>query len=251
MEQANSSQNKFEEYLEKIEAREKSRRRRTNLKWFLLVAFMGTGFVLYQQSEVKKQNLRRFAIEDLDPDIVNDLFTSESDPIIVYHPEVGYDTVGNINDYYQVLNVIDLIEMGRKAYMVIEQDEPDTTLQESLEPFIIDVAGERKVGNRLVFTVENYDPQLSYELDFGNGVVKPIKDRTTYSYPLPGHFDLTLKAVDDNGNSSTYVKKYEIISRAGQTAGNRRENANSTPTTSDRTESSSAKISRTDSKSAE
>ncbi|MDX2250167.1 MAG: PKD domain-containing protein [Bacteroidia bacterium] len=214
MEQANIPQNRFEEYLEKIEAREKSRRRKTNLKWFLLLAFMGTGFVVYQQSGVveKTPEFRKFAIADLDPDLVNGIFAQESEPIIVYHPEIGNDTVTSINDYYQVLNVIDLIEMGRKAYTDMEKKTTDSTSMEPLQTFIVDVAGERQIKRKLIFTIEDYNEEIEYELDFGNGVTKAVKDRTVYSYPLPGHFDLTLKATSKDGRSSKYVKKYEILS---------------------------------------
>lgn len=217
MEQANTPSNQFEEYLGKIEAREKIQRRKTKLKWFLLLAFMGSGFVLYQQSTspVKKDSLRRFSITDLDPDLVNGIFAQSQEPIIVYHPEIGNDTVASINDYYQILNLIDLIEMGRKAYTDIEKKGSDSTQVEPLKTFIVDVAGERQVKRKLTFTIEDYNPELEYELNFGNGVVKPIKDRTVYSYPLPGHFDLTLKAVSKDGRTSEYVKKYEIVSGDG------------------------------------
>ncbi|MEZ4827713.1 MAG: PKD domain-containing protein [Bacteroidia bacterium] len=216
MEQSNTPNNQFESYLEKIEAREKARSRKSKLKWFLLLAFMGTGFVIYQQSTVEKgTTLKRFSISDLDPEIVNNLFAQGNEPIIVYHPEIGNDTVTSINDYYQVLNVIDLIEMGRKAYTDLEKKSTDSLQAGSLPVFIVDVAGERQVKKKLTFTIENYDPELEYEIDFGNGVNRPIKDRTVYSYPLPGHFDLTLKAASKDGRISTYIKKYEIFSTDG------------------------------------
>ncbi|MEZ4776682.1 MAG: PKD domain-containing protein [Bacteroidia bacterium] len=217
MEQANTPSNQFEEYLGKIEAREKVRRRKTKLKWFLLLAFMGSGFVLYQQSGSleKKESLRRFSVTDLDPDLVNGIFAQNEEPIIVYHPEIGNDTVASVNEYYQILNLIDLIEMGRKAYTDMEKRSSDSSQTAPLQTFVVDVAGERQIKRKLTFTVEDYNPEFEYELDFGNGVVKPIKDRTVYAYPLPGHFDLTLKATSKDGRSSTYVKKYEIISGDG------------------------------------
>ncbi|MCB0841915.1 MAG: PKD domain-containing protein [Bacteroidetes bacterium] len=208
-----NTQNKFDEYLLKIEQREKALQRKNNFKLIGVVVLMISSFFGYQQLNETKGKIDQYALESLSPEKVNELFTEKQKPIIVYHPEIGHDTVSSINDYYQVLNTLDLIEMGRKAYMMSAENKSlDTTGSVNpLDRYVVDVAGERSVGRKLIFTIEDYNDSLNYELDLGNGVVKPIKKTVVYRYPLPGHFDMKLTASDREGHTSTYIKKYEII----------------------------------------
>ncbi|MCB0855361.1 MAG: hypothetical protein KDD63_24225, partial [Bacteroidetes bacterium] len=171
-----NTQNKFDEYLLKIEQREKALQRKNNFKLIGVVVLMISSFFGYQQLNETKGKIDQYALESLSPEKVNELFTEKQKPIIVYHPEIGHDTVSSINDYYQVLNTLDLIEMGRRAYMMSAENKSlDTTGSVNpLDRYVVDVAGERSVGRKLIFTIEDYNDSLNYELDLGNGVVKPI-----------------------------------------------------------------------------
>ena len=102
-----NTQNKFDEYLLKIEQREKALQRKNNFKLIGVVVLMISSFFGYQQLNETKGKIDQYALESLSPEKVNELFTEKQKPIIVYHPENGHDTVSSMNDHYQVLNTVD------------------------------------------------------------------------------------------------------------------------------------------------
>ncbi len=54
--------------------------------------------------------------------------------------------------------------------------------------------GELVVGKSFVLSIPAYDPSVAYKMDFGNGVVMPVKQGHRYSYPSAGSFQVKLLA---------------------------------------------------------
>ncbi len=108
------------------------------------------------------------------------------------------------------------LETIRQQQAPTEELEPIVIEKEAVW-FSVDISGRRQVRERLVYRIENYQPDYTYTINFGNGVEKPMEESITYRYPLPGHFDMKLAAVSPDGDTVEYIKKYEILP-AGNTA---------------------------------
>ena len=90
MEKANANQNRFEEYLLKIEEREKTLRRKSNLKLVAVMLVMIGGFIGYQQFQNNQKELDRYALDNLTPEKVTEMFAYSQEAVIVYHPEIPF-----------------------------------------------------------------------------------------------------------------------------------------------------------------
>ncbi|MEM7655717.1 MAG: TonB family protein, partial [Bacteroidota bacterium] len=96
--------------------------------------------------------------------------------------------------------------------LVADRTMADGLIQDStsaLGSFFLDVAGVRKAGETLQFTVENYDDQNTYMMDFGNGYRRRVRQNFSYTYPRQGNFQAKLIATRDQA-SSLYVKNLRI-----------------------------------------
>ncbi|MEZ4776685.1 MAG: TonB family protein [Bacteroidia bacterium] len=204
---------KIDDYLLRIEAHEKAERRRKGLYALVLFAVVGIGFTVYKTISFQK-NLRTFSVADLSYEKVQTLFTEDEAPIIVSHPDIGRDTVKSVEDYITVLNLLDLIEQNRNlAISVVDtlsgEETAEETAQNSLSPYMVDIDGERKQGRTLNFSIENYDPEVTYMLDFGNGSRRRVGKSFTYTYEQPGNYRIQLYSTK-NAVSNTYTKRVQI-----------------------------------------
>lgn len=228
-----SPYDRLDNYLEKLEAQEKTRRQRliAILSFSFLILLSG-GYFAYRSffvsPEVVEENnirLRRYAAEELNPEMVQKLFVSDPNSIVIIHPVTGVDTVHSMDDYYQFLNRLTILDMDTEQPAIqpaSENEELSTEedLPEEKPEFQVSVEGEKRVGEQLVFTIKNYDPKFELLLDFGNGIVrKPSGERYVYKYPLPGHFDFHLKLVKEGEEEILQTIKYQIFPKDDVQAG--------------------------------
>lgn len=222
-----SPYDRLDNYLEKLEAQEKTKRQRliAILGMVLIVALSG-GYLAYNSLFVSPEvvveetiALRRYAAEELNPELVQKLFVSDPNSIVVIHPVTGVDTIHSMDDYYQFLNRLTILDMDTEGpsaqpASVTQEEEvkEDEVTPEEKPRFSVKVEGDKKVGERLVYTIENFDPAYELRLDFGNGIVRKPNGKTyTYQYPLPGHFDFHLKLMVDGEEEIIQTIKYQIF----------------------------------------
>ncbi|MEZ4827716.1 MAG: TonB family protein [Bacteroidia bacterium] len=204
---------KIDDYLLRIQAHEKAERRKKSLYALILFAAVGIGFTVYKT--IGSQNhLRTYSLEDLSYEKVQALFTEDAAPIIVSHPDIGSDTVQSTEEYIAVLNLLDLIEQNRSlalnvADTVATEETAEESAQNSLSPYMVDVDGERKQGRSLTFTIENFDPNVSYMLDLGNGYRRKVSKSVSYTYDQPGNYRIQLYSTKGEV-AYTYTKRIQI-----------------------------------------
>jgi hypothetical protein len=222
MQQSLSPYDRLDSYLEQLEAQEKSKRQRRLIGSIVLVIGLSVGgFFLYQSSQSSQQesiaeytSLRRYAAEDLSPERVQALFVNDPTPIVIIHPVTGIDTISSMDDYYGFLNRLDLIDIESESFTSGEELEEPDDLKEtiSIPEFSVKVDGEKKVGEELTYVVENFDKDFELLLDFGNGITRKLRRaENTYTYPLPGHFDMHLKMVKGDSVKILQTIKYQIF----------------------------------------
>ena len=208
----------FDEYLAQIQQRETTRQRRIISLGVLLTGLFAVGLVFYFWPNLLKReaNLRAYQFEELSHERVRRLIVREKTGFLVSHSTLGWDTIRTAKDYEQMVELVGLIEQARKpepdvATVSWVEDSIITTESASLKQFVLDVEGERRVGEELLFTIENYDSDVRYTLDFGNGVKRKIKRRTRYTFPLSGDFQVQLIASSKEQGSSIYTKSFHIL----------------------------------------
>ena len=204
--------NNLDDYLNRIEAHEKAERKKKSVYLLLLVGLLAVGFTVFKFVDFGP-SLRTFAVNDLDQDLIQTLFTEDEAPIVVTHPDIGTDTIRSFDDYVDILNLLDLIEQNRNIALSVSDDETEAESEEDqnkLSPYMVDIAGDRKAGQSLVFTIENYDPDVTYMLDYGNGYRRRVNKKSSYTYRYQGRFRIQLLATDGENGSSVYTKRVEI-----------------------------------------
>ena len=210
----NKNINKLDDYLNRIEAHEKAERKKKSVYLLLLVGLLAVGFTVFKFVDFGP-SLRTFAVNDLDQDKIQTLFSEDESAIVVTHPDIGTDTIRSLDDYVDILNLLDLIEQNRNIALSVSDDESDVESEEDqnkLSPYMVDIAGDRRAGQSLVFNIENYDPSETYMLDYGNGYRRRVNEQSTYTYRYQGRFRIQLLATDGENGSSVYTKRIEIAS---------------------------------------
>jgi TonB family protein len=199
----------IDDFLLRIEARERSRRRNQLLMILGLIVLVGGGFQGFRVWS-QEQPLRSFQLAALDYDQVKGLFQKDSNAITVYHTDLGTDTVYSAEEFLNLQNLVSMMESS--ALLVADGNLEDGLLADTtntLAAYILDVAGTRNAGEALNFVVENYDPAVSYLIDFGNGYRRRIRQSFSYTYPGRGQFQARLIATLGEA-SSVYIKNLSI-----------------------------------------
>lgn len=177
---------RFDEYLAKIESLERARRRR---RLFLLLPALAVG------------STAMFFWPDSDTPL-----SSTLPPIVsVHNPDKAQDLISN--------HAVWDFELATPVPSTEALTTTPAKAAEQQRWFTVDISGKRQAGEGLLFSIENYDNEFRYTIDFDNGVVRSMKESISYRYPLPGHFEMKLIAVSPEGDTTTYLKKYEILPR--------------------------------------
>ncbi|RMG19339.1 MAG: TonB family protein [Bacteroidetes bacterium] len=91
---------------------------------------------------------------------------------------------------------------------------PETTPKTRLPKFFFAIEGKKRVGEPINITIVDYDENVNYTIDFGNGVKKRIRKRISYKYPQAGNFLINLIATNSTNASSIYTRSISIAPRA-------------------------------------
>ena len=84
------------------------------------------------------------------------------------------------------------------------------TKNENSQKFV-SIQGIPKVGEKLYFTLDEYNPEVFYEFNFGNGDYQTIhSNQMSYSYDLPGSYDVVLKVKYQGETAVAFTKTLNI-----------------------------------------
>ncbi|MCI4669917.1 MAG: TonB family protein [Bacteroidia bacterium] len=229
------TENRFDEYLQEIKSREKVSNRRRLLKIGIIMAILATGFILFQQYSQGATKGKWFTIshDQLNKERVSEILMDEDAGFVVTHHLLGLDTIKSIADYQRFRELVKLIEVTEeekvpeneifaanatpqdftqiKESAKIDRGSLKMTEDATLKPFAIRMNGNSYAGEKIKFTVVNYDPNVKYTIDFGNGVTRRIGRSTVYSYPLKGTHIIRLIASSKTKGSSVYAKRISIL----------------------------------------
>ncbi|MDW3651499.1 MAG: TonB family protein [Bacteroidia bacterium] len=178
-----------------------------------LVAALSAGalyFILGSNKELKK-----YSIQELSKEKVTEIFDEDDSRIVVAHA-LGTDTIQNLNEYQSLVDLFEGSEIQPAFYQSSqdgssEEDGFDEGPQEILQKFSIDISGSRAEGNQLIFTIEDYDPDINYTLSFGTGYKRKNVGRVSrYTYNSFGTYRLRLLASSPDRGSSIYTKSIRI-----------------------------------------
>lgn len=214
MKKATNSPHRIDDYLQRIEERERASRRKKMIVLGLgLVAALSAGalyFILGSNKELKK-----YSIQELSKEKVTEIFDEDDSRIVVAHA-LGTDTIQNLNEYQSLVDLFEGSEIQPAFYQSSqggsnEDDGFDEAPQEILQKFSIDISGSRTEGNQLIFTIEDYDPDINYTLSFGTGYKRKNVGRVSrYTYNSYGTYRLRLLASSPDRGSSIYTKSVRI-----------------------------------------
>ena len=222
----NQSNNKVEVYLEKLEAKERKQRIKRIFMMLPLVLITGIMalWAIKPQAPSPGPELesvvmtRTYHADELTPNKVNDIFEVDNAEFVIDHPLLGLDTIRSPREYNQLIKLVSQAEKDRKDIDNLRvSDSIRIAAEGTLDVFAVEVVGNRVVDNTLIFSIANFDPEVKYMLDFGNGIRRSVDRKTTYAYPLPGNFVMQLYASSPQKGASVYTKKYEIKASAIQT----------------------------------
>lgn len=235
------TENRFDEYLQEIRSREKVGNRRRLLKIGIIGAILVIGFILFQiyTQGPSKGKWYTIAHDQLDKERVAEILKEEKSGFVVSHHLLGLDTIKTLADYNRFRELVKLIEITDgneviKGELLTENLLPQdySQLKESakidrgslkmtndatLKPFAVRMNGANYAGENIKFTVVNYDPNVRYTIDFGNGVTRRIERSTVYAYPLKGTHIVRLISVSKTKGSSVYAKRITILPPIDQT----------------------------------
>lgn len=202
----NNQSTRVEDVLARIEKRERSRSLRKRLiLGTLAIGLIGGSALGFSALAGRSDEMEVWAYRDLSEDRLQAMLTSNAAGILVQHPDLGTETIRSLADYQRINETVMLAQ--RLDEMQSSSAEVDSA--QTLETFYLDIAGERRAGESLVFRIENYDPEVDYLLDLGNGQRRKVGEQLTYRYPLQGNFELRLLASKGEA-SSVYTKRFRI-----------------------------------------
>ncbi len=236
----------IDDYLKSIEATEYAKKRRKLIYRFAIVIIilgLSVGVWLSMAPSSPKPAFETYQLQELDELLVVQTLNSHPEGIVVIDEETRLlDTIRTLERYKEMLRIHDAFvqRMVQESEImtvhdeelqvnqdVISEDEGEQSPEEDISSdneaqtppesetlirtYPVDIAGERIVGNTLNFTVEFYDPDKIYIIDYGNGDRKRVDESHTFSYKRPGKYTVVLTAIDPTTNAqSEYTKQLDI-----------------------------------------
>ncbi|MEM9936592.1 MAG: TonB family protein, partial [Bacteroidota bacterium] len=105
------------------------------------------------------------------------------------------DTIRTLEDYMEIVslnNAYTQEEYDNLAFL----DEDEFGEEEFMEPHNMYIEGSMKSGDDLTFYISGFQDDLTYTLDFGNGIKRKVEDTYEYAYKHRGRFKVRLTIRD-------------------------------------------------------
>ncbi|MDW3651311.1 MAG: energy transducer TonB [Bacteroidia bacterium] len=200
----------------------------------LILAVLGLGVSLANIFRAP-QKQQKFSLKELSYSQVINLFDHGAPEIIVSHP-FGMDTLRNDSDYIllrdKIANQIEsgattVADHGNQEFTNWEEETSNQEAEGSLPVLRVDIAGSREAGSKLEFLIEDYDPEVFYYMDFGDGYRRKVDRNSVFTYSRSGTFTLHLYAsIADKNLYDSYSKVLRISPSNKSAAVSRPQNQN-------------------------
>jgi len=230
MDQQSAKIQRIYEYISDLDSkRQKERRRRATIILLSVLSFVSVGvilfFVLFRQPTALSQKTTIYNLKDLNIEQVDSFFRQSQEEMLVKIPgSEQLISLSSEEDYWKLIDEYALREIGINE--ILEPSESplppsgnealvvDTVTAVSFSAETLrgdfNITGQRSTGNLLVFTITNYNPGISYSVDFGNGIRRrSVSQRFGYRYPRNGRFTAILKGSyqgDEIISSSKFIQ---------------------------------------------
>ncbi len=227
MAKSNKRTNELEDYIRQVEAKEKNKKKKYIILSFLIVGVLGLSYIPYHLIS-QKSAFRSFRADELSIYMVDSIFEADSTRIVINNGEGKLpDTIASVEGYIDLtspessaamdslsLQIIkfenDSIEDGGDEEIQYEKGVPNQVKKTKLPQYYFALEGNKVVGESIQITIIDYDENVNYEIEFGNGVKRRIRKRTTYSYPKAGNFLINLIATNTANTPSIYKRSISI-----------------------------------------
>ncbi|MEM7368065.1 MAG: TonB family protein [Bacteroidota bacterium] len=185
MKSKNEPMENLDAYLETLEKKERADKRKKLLMGGMILAFLGIGFVVFQRTI-------------LQPEEVN--------PPYAHQEEISVPAVP-VSD----LNEESESALAASSEFDFEMVEEEDDLPALLPVMTVKIQGTKKVGQELIYTIDNHNSDHQLSLDFGNGIRRKARKTNRYTYPLPGYFDMRLLIQDADTFRVLHTLNYQIL----------------------------------------
>ena len=216
MDQKSANVQKIDEYISTLDKGQQRKERFTYLFYLplVLLLLLLTGFTGYYfffsessaettSSTSSQVSLKNF--EELNLTSVRKHFQEQEGVLLVQIPESEEIIALNSEQAYwelvdqMALRFINEDDLPTETISPLESSqvdtldliEPEKTLdfQAIAAQTALVARGTKRAGNPLIFTINNFQPELSYKIDFGNGVGRSeLRNRFSYTYRRRGRF---------------------------------------------------------------
>ena len=172
-----------------------------------------------------------FALETLSPDQVQDYFNSGESSMIVKYGDL-FVTLYSEEDYWDIMEKISGKDPDRFTSDAFSAFDTMYAEPGNLDPFIslgsdeevsspeetplatdgkIIIQGVRSANSSLRFTISNYDPRITYTVDFGDGEVEDgLLQEFFHEYDKGGVYSVELKGAFDGDELFSVVRKVKV-----------------------------------------
>lgn len=172
-----------------------------------------------------------FALEALSPDQVQDFFNSGESSMIVKYGEL-FVTLYSEEDYWDIMEKISGKDTDRFTSDAFNAFDTMYTDPGTLDPFVslgsdnevnspeetplatdgkIIIQGVRSANSALRFTISNYDPRITYTVDFGDGdIEKGMLQEFFHEYEKGGVYSVELKGDFEGDELFSVVRKVKV-----------------------------------------
>ncbi|MEL6851082.1 MAG: PKD domain-containing protein, partial [Bacteroidota bacterium] len=209
----NQPNSRIDDYLDRIADRERQERRKKILLAVVGLAILAAGFTIVKNVDFSA-DLPYYGVNELPEGEIRSLFQDEDFQALFVHP-LGKDTITSFADYLNLKAFLAEAGMTESTFTSDDGAVEEPPVENTLRVFSVDVSGSRTSGEKLRFVIEDYDPEIKYMLDFGNGFRREVGRISNYTYRRSGRFQLRLLATSETEGNSVYTKRIRI-SRAEQ-----------------------------------
>ena len=172
-----------------------------------------------------------FALETLSPEEVQDYFSSGESSMIVKYGDL-FVTLYSEEDYWDIMEKISGKDTDRFTSDAFTTFDTMYSNPGSLDPFVslgsdeevdspddtplatdgkIIIQGVRSANSALRFTISNYDPRITYTVDFGDGDIEDgMLQEFFHEYEKGGVYSVELKGEFEGEELFSVVRKVKV-----------------------------------------
>ena len=99
---------------------------------------------------------------------------------------------------------------GQEVMNMVEEEQEQESLKTNTPISTFQVSGNPTAGELLKFKIQNYDTNLDYYLDLGNGERMKAVRQSSYRYLMPGIYRIRLTISDKKGGAEYYSQYVNI-----------------------------------------